>query len=74
MTRSPFMTLAKRIVAGWQRHQRAKRWSRLCRANKKLSAACEALSRHRKAHKPTRADLATIKAVVTEQLRGEVIG
>jgi hypothetical protein len=76
MTRSPFHDLAHSIITAWQSHrearQRAKRWSRLCRAVPELSAASENLSKHRKAHKQTRADLARIKAQMTERLRGEV--
>lgn len=76
MTQSTILDMARRIVTAWQSHleyrQRQKRWARLCRAVPDLSAASENLSRHRKAHKPTRADLAAIKAVMTERLRGEV--
>lgn len=77
MTRSTFLDLAHRIVVAWQAHrearQRRERWSRLCRAVPKLSAASENLSRHRKSHRPVKADLAEIKAVMTERLRGEVV-
>lgn len=76
MTRSPFLDLAHRIITAWQSHrearQRQERWSRLCRVDPELSAASERLSKHRKAHKQTRADLARIKAGMTRRLRGEV--
>lgn len=72
MTRSLSLMFVRRILAAWDAHQRHRRWSRLCQADKRLAAATENLTRHRKAHKPVRADLATIKAVMTERLRGEV--
>lgn len=76
MTRSPYIDLARRILVAWQSHrearQRAKRWSRLCRAVPELSAASENLSKHRKAHKKVRPDLQTIKAAMTAELKREV--
>lgn len=71
---TPFDRLIRRVLAGWEAHQRAKRFRRMISVNPQLRAAHEALERDRQRHAPTRQDIRAKQAAVHAMLRRHAHG
>ena len=69
-----FDRLIKRVLLGWEAHQRAKRFRRMISVNPQLRLAHEQLERDRKRHAPTRADIRAKQAAVHAMLRRQSHG